>query len=125
MMARLNMSVKKRITVVSCFGARVLYVSRVLTLLLEAKSFGRDIVVVSVQIVHTGAFNSSNPTYDLLPWTIISQVALCTTIITSCTPYLRQLLETLPSGMYDIRHEQCMTDSRGYIMSDDRVYGAG
>jgi len=105
MMLGLNMDGKKRAIVISCFGARAL-----------------DIVVTSVQIAHSGAFNSSNSTFDLVPWTIISQGALCTTIVTSCTPYLRPLLDTLPSGLYDLRHEQRMEDSRDYIMSSDGLY---
>ncbi|PQE06243.1 integral membrane protein [Rutstroemia sp. NJR-2017a BBW] len=45
-------------------------------------------------------FNDSNTTEKLWPWTIISQISVCVTIVTSCVPYLRPLLETLPSGLY-------------------------
>jgi len=43
---------------------------------------------------------SSNPTRDLWKWTLLTQIIECITILTSCVPYLRPLLESLPSGMY-------------------------
>ena len=39
-------------------------------------------------------------TLDLLPWILVTQVVQCVTIITSCIPYLRQLLEGILSGMF-------------------------
>jgi hypothetical protein len=51
-------------------------------------------------LAYLDGFNSTNPTRDLWKWTMITQIIECITILTSCVPYLRPLLESLPSGMY-------------------------
>ena len=51
-------------------------------------------------MTYLSGFASPNPTRDLWNWTLISQIILCITVLTSCVPYLRPLLESLPSGLY-------------------------
>ncbi|KAF2124995.1 hypothetical protein P153DRAFT_379080 [Dothidotthia symphoricarpi CBS 119687] len=79
----LQMSMTKKITILTLFGARSL-----------------DIVANAIQMAYTYGFSSPNPTRHLWEWTLLTQVIECTTIITSCVPYLRPLLESLPSGLY-------------------------
>ncbi|KAF1976186.1 hypothetical protein BU23DRAFT_528555 [Bimuria novae-zelandiae CBS 107.79] len=79
----LQMSVSKKITIVGFFGTRSL-----------------DIIATAIQLAYTPAFDSPNPTRALWKWTMTAQVIECVTIFTSCVPYLRPLLESLPSGMY-------------------------
>lgn len=61
---------------------------------------GRDIIATGVQLAYTHNFASRNPTQALWKWTLTTQIIECITIITSCVPYLRPLLESIPSGMY-------------------------
>ncbi|MCJ1249705.1 hypothetical protein MMC30_006931 [Trapelia coarctata] len=79
----LQMTPKTKILILSGFGTRVV-----------------DIVATCFQIKYTSGFGSSNFTYDLWPWVIISQVIQCLTIICSCIPYLKPFLESFSSGMY-------------------------
>lgn len=60
----------------------------------------RDIVATAVQMAYIDGFTSENPTRDLWKWTLVAQVVQCITILTSCVPYLRPLLESIPSGLY-------------------------
>lgn len=86
--------------------------------------FLSDIVITGAQLAFTGGFDSTNPTESLWKWTIASQFSLCMTIISSCVPYLRPFLETLPSGMYrsDELRRRGIENSYGYIQSDDGTY---
>ncbi|KAH7359538.1 hypothetical protein BKA66DRAFT_500717 [Pyrenochaeta sp. MPI-SDFR-AT-0127] len=79
----LQMSLSKKITILTFFGARFL-----------------DIIATAVQMVYVSDFGSRNPTRDLWKWTLVAQIIECITILTSCVPYLRPLLESLPSGLY-------------------------
>ncbi|KAF2035185.1 hypothetical protein EK21DRAFT_54871 [Setomelanomma holmii] len=79
----LQMSLSKKITILVFFGAR---------------SF--DIIATAVQMAYLRGFWSRDPTRDLWQWTLITQIIECITILTSCVPYLRPLLESLPSGLY-------------------------
>lgn len=79
----LQMERSKKIGIIALFAARSL-----------------DIVATAVQLGYTDDFQSSDPTLDLWKWTLMTQVIQCITIITSCVPYLRSLLEHVPSGMY-------------------------
>jgi len=79
----LQMSMAKKVTILTFFGARSL-----------------DIVATAVQMAYIDGFTSKNPTRDLWKWTLIAQVVQCITILTSCVPYLRPLLESIPSGLY-------------------------
>jgi hypothetical protein len=63
-------------------------------------SVNSDIIATGVQVAYTSAFLSANPTHDLWKWTLTTRVVECITIITSCIPYLRPLLEAIPSGLY-------------------------
>lgn len=58
-----------------------------------------DIVATSVQFAYLGGFTSDNSTHDLWKWTLVTQIVQCITILTTCVPYLRPLLESLPSGL--------------------------
>lgn len=60
----------------------------------------RDIVATAVQMAYIDGFSSANPTRDLWEWTLVTQIIECITILTSCVPYLRPLLESIPSGLY-------------------------
>lgn len=51
-------------------------------------------------MAYLDGFSSDNPTRDLWKWTLLTQIIACITILTSCVPYLRPLLESLPSGLY-------------------------
>ncbi|KAF1995267.1 hypothetical protein P154DRAFT_445865 [Amniculicola lignicola CBS 123094] len=79
----LQMSAGKKLTILVFFGARSL-----------------DIVATGIQVAYASAFASDNPTRDLWKWTLTTQVVECITILTACVPYLRPLLESIPSGMY-------------------------
>ncbi|OCK96684.1 uncharacterized protein K441DRAFT_606998 [Cenococcum geophilum 1.58] len=79
----LQMERSKKLGIIALFAARSL-----------------DIVATAVQLGYTEDFQSSDPTLDLWKWTLMTQVIQCITIITSCVPYLRSLLEHVPSGMY-------------------------
>jgi hypothetical protein len=57
-------------------------------------------VASAIQIAYIPAFDSPNPTRALWAWTLTAQIISCITILTSCVPYLRPLLESLPSGLY-------------------------
>lgn len=60
----------------------------------------RDVVATAIQMAYIDGFSSSNPTRDLWKWTLVTQIVECITILTSCVPYLRPLLESIPSGLY-------------------------
>lgn len=60
----------------------------------------RDVIATAVQMVYVYDFNYHNPTQVLWKWTLVTQIIECITILTSCVPYLRPLLESLPSGLY-------------------------
>lgn len=62
--------------------------------------FHSDVAVAVVQIVYAPLLNLADPSLELWPWILILQVMQCTSIVTSCLPYLRQLVEIIPSGMY-------------------------
>jgi hypothetical protein len=59
-----------------------------------------DVIATSVQTAFLSGFSSPNPTRDLWKWTLVTQIIECITILTSCVPYLRPLIESLPSGLY-------------------------
>ncbi|USP73548.1 hypothetical protein yc1106_00822 [Curvularia clavata] len=79
----LQMSLSKKSTILTFFGARAL-----------------DIIATAVQMVYLDGFSSPNPTKELWKWTLLTQIVECITIITSCVPYIRPLLESVPSGLY-------------------------
>lgn len=81
--ATLQMSMGKKVTILAFFGARSL-----------------DIVATAVQMAYLPGFSSDNPTEYLWKWTLLTQIIACITILTSCVPYLRPLLESLSSGLY-------------------------
>ncbi|KAL1653039.1 hypothetical protein SLS61_004285 [Didymella pomorum] len=79
----LQMSMAKKVTILTFFGARSL-----------------DVVATAIQMAYIDGFSSANPTRDLWKWTLVTQIIECITILTSCVPYLRPLLESIPSGLY-------------------------
>ncbi|KAF1946912.1 hypothetical protein EJ02DRAFT_418256 [Clathrospora elynae] len=103
----LQMSMSKKITILTFFGARSL-----------------DIVATSVQMAYLYGFSSPNPTKDLWKWTLVTQIIECITILTSCVPYLRPLLESVPSGLYgsDELRRRGTPSERGYSRSKSGSY---
>ncbi|KAF2111169.1 hypothetical protein BDV96DRAFT_552293 [Lophiotrema nucula] len=98
----LQMSTRKKFTILIFFGARLL-----------------DVVASGIQIPYVSAFSSPNPTRDLWKWTLTTQIIECLTILTSCVPYLRPLLDALPSGLYgsdELRRREAVS-SLGYSRS--------
>ncbi|KAF4634828.1 hypothetical protein G7Y89_g3277 [Cudoniella acicularis] len=79
---KVQMNMGKKFIVISCFGSRVF-----------------DIIATSLQLAFTKDFQSSDVTFILWHWVLLTQIAQCITIITSCVPYLRPLLVNIPSGM--------------------------
>ncbi|KAH7063967.1 hypothetical protein BKA63DRAFT_538115 [Paraphoma chrysanthemicola] len=79
----LQMSLGKKITILVFFGTRSL-----------------DIIATAIQLAYLDGFDSHDATRDLWKWTLTAQIVECISIITSCIPYLRPLLESLPSGLY-------------------------
>ncbi|KAI4948088.1 hypothetical protein J4E91_006081 [Alternaria rosae] len=103
----LQMSMSKKITILTFFGARSL-----------------DIVASAVQMIFLHGFTSPNPTKDLWKWTLVTQIIECITILTSCVPYLRPLLESVPSGLYgtdEIRRRGTTTE-HGYSRTKSDSY---
>lgn len=49
--------------------------------------------------MYTGELKSTSITSEIWPWIICAQAIQTISIITSCIPYLRPLLESFPSGM--------------------------
>ena len=84
----------------------------------------RDIVATAVQMAYIGGFSSSNPTRDLWKWTLMTQIIECITILTSCVPYLRPLLESIPSGLYgsDELRRRDNTSDVGYSRKNGGSY---
>ncbi|KAI9654792.1 MAG: hypothetical protein M1821_005786 [Bathelium mastoideum] len=78
-----QMSTAKKMVVLTCFGSRI-----------------TDVAVIGAQLAYTSSFNSSDPSLSLWPWVLITQLEQCVTLITSCVPYLKPLLEAFSSGMY-------------------------
>ncbi|KAI4614644.1 uncharacterized protein J4E87_009444 [Alternaria ethzedia] len=103
----LQMSTGKKVTILTFFGARSL-----------------DIAATAVQMAFLHGFASPNPTKDLWTWTLLTQIIECITILTSCVPYLRPLLEHVPSGLYGtdtIRHRGT-TPEHGYSRTKSNSY---
>jgi hypothetical protein len=75
-------------------------------------------------MAYLGGFNSRNPTQHLWKWTLITQIIECITILTSCVPYLRPLLESLPSGLYgsDELRRRGTPSELGYARSKSGSY---
>ena len=69
-------------------------------------------------------FASANPTKDLWKWTLVTQIIECITILTSCVPYLRPLLESVPSGLYgsDELRRRGTPSERGYSRGKSGSY---
>ncbi|CAI6337603.1 unnamed protein product [Periconia digitata] len=96
----LQMSMKKKITILCFFGSRSL-----------------DIVATAIQLSYVPDFHSPDPTRALWTWTLTTQVIECLTILTSCVPYLRPLLEDLLTGLYavdELRRRGNSTSSSRY-----------
>ncbi|PYH89210.1 hypothetical protein BO71DRAFT_390071 [Aspergillus ellipticus CBS 707.79] len=80
---RLNLRLRRRLVVIGCFSVRTL-----------------DIVVSAIQLHYTDAFNThTSISLALWPWIMCSQVLQTVTIVSACVPYLREFLESFPSGM--------------------------
>lgn len=84
----------------------------------------RDIAATAAQLAFLHGFASPNPTKDLWKWTLVTQIIECITILTSCVPYLRPLLESVPSGLYgtdEIRRRGTTTE-HGYSRTKGDSY---
>ncbi|KAF1832567.1 hypothetical protein BDW02DRAFT_554610 [Decorospora gaudefroyi] len=103
----LQMSTSKKVTILTFFGARSL-----------------DIIATAVQMSYLYGFSSPNVTKDLWKWTLVSQIIECITILTSCVPYLRPLLESVPSGLYgtDELRRRGTPSEHGYSRSKSGSY---
>lgn len=96
----LQMHMGKKITILVFFGARSLYVHDSMCYTGHSSHNYRDIIATAVQMAYLYGFSSPNPTRDLWKWTLLTQIIECITILTTCVPYLRPLIESIPSGMY-------------------------
>lgn len=83
-----------------------------------------DIIATGVQMAYLHGFSSDNPTQHLWKWTLTTQIIECITILTSCVPYLRPLLEALPSGLYgsDELRRRGTPSELGYARSKSGSY---
>ncbi|PWY87967.1 hypothetical protein BO94DRAFT_534972 [Aspergillus sclerotioniger CBS 115572] len=81
--ARVQMSLKKRLVVIGCFSVRIM-----------------DIAVTSTQLHYVNAFGRAPLPLNIWEWVMCSQVLQTVTILTACVPYLREFLEAFPSGMF-------------------------
>ncbi|KAL8898487.1 MAG: hypothetical protein Q9207_006670 [Kuettlingeria erythrocarpa] len=79
----LQMRAARKWMVISCFSTRFL-----------------DIMATGTQFAYTANLQDSDFSLRMWPWVLISQIVLCLSIVTSCVPYLRPLMESLPSGMF-------------------------
>lgn len=76
-------------------------------------------------MAYLDGFSSPNPTKNLWRWTLLTQIIECITILTSCVPYLRPLLESVPSGLYasdDLRRRGTSSSENGYSGSKGSSY---
>ena len=78
------------------------------------------------QIAFTERFHESEFTKSIWPWVVTTQVMQCLTIITSCVPFLRPLIESLPSGMFmsdELRRRGAtVRDREGYVKASEGNY---
>ncbi|KAJ9487229.1 hypothetical protein VN97_g6095 [Penicillium thymicola] len=60
-----------------------------------------NIVVSGIQLRHVNAFDNDGRSLSmsLWPWMMCGQVLHTVTIISTCVPFLREFLESFPSGM--------------------------
>lgn len=69
-------------------------------LLQPSLTSGSNVGVVIIQLRYTSALNSSDVSLHSWPWVLVTQSVQCATIITSCIPYVHQILECYPSGIF-------------------------
>lgn len=83
-------------------------------------------MATACQLVYTNELQSSNVTSDIFPWILCAQIVQTISIITSCIPYLRPLLDAFPSGMMvndDLnRHGTSSNYLNGYTKRSDHNY---
>lgn len=91
-----------------------------------SKTCNSDIVATACQLAYTNELQSSNITSDIFPWILSAQIVQTISIITSCIPYLRPLLDAFPSGMMvndDLnRHGTSSNYLNGYTKRSDHNY---
>ena len=106
----LQLNLSKKIVMLSCFGARVMYAAFPSgQQAIHADLSSRDIIATGIQLAFVSTINSVDPTRDISTWLLMTQVIQCITIVTSCIPYLRPLLQSYPSGLFlsdEIRRKQ-------------------
>ncbi|PYH79072.1 hypothetical protein BO82DRAFT_394223 [Aspergillus uvarum CBS 121591] len=80
---QLRMRLRRRLVVIGCLSVRTL-----------------DILVSAVQLHYVHGFDPSPALpVALYPWMLCGQVLQTVTIVAACVPYLREFLESFPSGM--------------------------
>lgn len=64
----------------------------------------RDIAVSGVQLHFVKGFDKSGPflTTSLWPWMMCGQTLQTVTVISTCVPFLREFLESFPSGGFKL-----------------------
>ncbi|RAK78866.1 uncharacterized protein BO72DRAFT_494705 [Aspergillus fijiensis CBS 313.89] len=97
---RLRMRLRKRLVVIGCLSVRTLYVSPLLLYPCPPAYDRPDILVSAAQLHYVHGFDPSpSLPVALYPWMLCGQVLQTVTIVAACVPYLREFLESFPSGM--------------------------
>jgi len=79
----IHMKTKKKLLIFISFSTRIL-----------------DVAASSSQLGFTSAFESPDLSLNIWKWVLLARLTQCISIVTSCIPYLRPLLESLPTGMF-------------------------
>lgn len=124
---RLQLSLKRRLVVISCFGIRILYVAILYQDFDTSDLSSRDIAGSIVQLCYVRNFklhaDSPLPT-NVWQWAICSQVLQTVAILSACVPYLREFLESFPSGMFkptELKHPTVQSAYNATKCSDSDI----
>ncbi|GFN10674.1 hypothetical protein AtubIFM55763_009605 [Aspergillus tubingensis] len=107
---RLQLSLKRRLVVISCFGIRILDIAGSIVQLCYVRNFK----------LHA---DSPLPT-NVWQWAICSQVLQTVAILSACVPYLREFLESFPSGMFkptELKHPTVQSAYNATKCSDSDI----
>ncbi|GKZ38796.1 hypothetical protein AbraIFM66950_011290 [Aspergillus brasiliensis] len=107
---RLKLSLKRRLVVISCFAIRILDIAGSIVQLCYVRNFK----------IHA---DSPLPT-DVWQWAICSQVLQTVAILSACVPYLREFLESFPSGMFkptELKHPTVQSAYNATKCSDSDI----
>ena len=92
------MRLKWKLLVLTSFSTRFLYVLSI-SVVISHSHLTSDIAATSTQLYFSHGFGSPDLTSSIWQWTVLTQTVQCISIVSSCVPYLRPLLESLPSGL--------------------------